>query len=158
MAAALAPDERAELAVIRGIRKVMDDAVALPNTNIKIGLDSVLGLIPGVGDLGSAAVGAYVLSAANKLGVPTIVMVRMLFNLAVDAAVGMIPLVGDVFDVLYRANAKNVALVERAVLDRTTTARASWWRMAGVFAVFGAVVVGGLVGTVAVAKWLWGVL
>lgn len=111
-----------------------------------------------MGDLSSAAVGAYVLSAANKLGVPTIVMVRMLFNLTVDAVIGMIPVVGDIFDVLYRANSKNVALIERSILDRTTTARASWWRMAGAFTIFGTVVVGGFAGTVLLAKWLWTVL
>ena len=151
----LTRDEKGELEIIRQIRKWMDEAVTLPGTKLKFGLDPIIGLIPGIGDLSSAAIGAYVLKAANKLGVPTIVMVRMLFNLAIDALIGLIPIVGDYLDVLYKANSKNVALVEQSILNRETTARSSWWRLAGVFAVFFLIVLGGFVGAVFLAKWLW---
>ncbi len=155
VAALLTRDEKGELAIIRKLRTVMDEAVAVPGTRIKFGLDSVIGLIPGVGDLSGAAIGGYVLHAANKLGVPTVVMARMLLNLGIDALIGIIPIVGDYLDVLYKANSKNVALVEQAVLNRETTARSSWWRLAGVFAAFGAIVLGGFVGAVFLAKWIW---
>ena len=155
VAALLSRDEKGELAIVRLIRKWMDEAVTVPGTKLKVGLDAVIGLIPGVGDAGSAAIGAYMLNAAHKLGVPTIVMVRMLFNLFIDALIGLIPIVGDYLDVLYKANSKNAKLIEEAVLNRETTARASWWRLVGVFAVFVLIVLGGLVGAVFLAKWLW---
>ncbi len=155
VAALLTRDEKGELAIVRALRKWMDEAVTVPGTKIKFGLDSVIGLIPGVGDASSAAIGAYMLQAAHKLGVPTVVLVRMLFNLFIDALIGLIPIVGDYLDVLYKANAKNARLIEEAVVNRETTARASWFRLVGVFAVFLLIVFGGLVGTVFVVKWLW---
>lgn len=148
-------DEKGELEIVRAIRKVMDEAVPIPGTRMKFGLDSILGLIPGVGDASGAAVGAYLLRAAHNLGVPTVVMVRMLVNLTIDAAIGVIPIVGDYFDVLFKANSKNARLIEAAVMNRETTVRASWWRLAGVFTVFLAIVLGGFVGTVLLAKWVW---
>ncbi|MBN9117843.1 MAG: DUF4112 domain-containing protein [Planctomycetes bacterium] len=151
----LTRDEKGELAIVRAIRKWMDEAVTVPGTRLKIGLDSVIGLIPGVGDLSGAAIGGYMLHAAHKLGVPTVVMVRMLVNLAIDTLIGLIPVVGDYLDVLYKANSKNAALIERAILDRETTARASWWRLIGVFAAFLVIVLGGIAGTVFLVKWLW---
>ncbi len=151
----LTRDERGELEIVRTIRRVMDEAVTLPGTNKKFGLDAILGLIPGVGDAGSAAVGAYLLRAAHNLGVPTVVMVRMLGNLLFDAVLGLVPIVGDYLDMLYKANAKNARLIEEAVLNRETTERASWWRLVGVFAAFLVIVLGGFVGTVLLAKWLW---
>ena len=155
MAALLTRDEKGELALIRQIRKWMDEAVTVPGSNLKVGLDAIIGLIPGVGDLSSAAIGGYILHAANKLGVPTVVMVRMLFNLVIDALIGIIPIVGDYLDVLYKANSKNVALVEQAILNRENTARSSWWRLTAVFAAFILIVLGGFVGAVFLAKWIW---
>lgn len=153
--ALLSPDEKGEVEIVRAIRKVMDEAVSVPGTKVKLGLDAVLGLIPGVGDVSSAAIGAYMLHAAARLGVPTIVMVRMLVNLFIDAVIGIIPIVGDYLDVLYRANSKNAALVLQAVENRETTARASWFKLIGVFAAFAVITVGGFVCTVLLAKWAW---
>lgn len=148
-------DEQGELVIVRQIRKWMDELFTIPGTKIKVGLDPILGLIPGVGDLSTAAVSGYLLTAANRLGVPTIVMVRMLFNVAIDAILGLIPFVGDAFDVAHKANAKNAALVEQAIVNRENTARSSWLRLTAVFAVFLLIVFGGIVGTVFLVKWLW---
>lgn len=151
----LTRDEKGELEIVRAIRKVMDEAVPIPGTKVRFGLDAVLGLIPGVGDAGSAAVGAYLLRAAHNLGVPTVVMVRMLGHILIDAVLGLVPIIGDYLDVLYKANAKNARLIEEAVVTRETTVKASWWRLFGVFAAFLTIVIGGFVGTVFLAKWLW---
>jgi hypothetical protein len=148
-------DERGELEIVRQIRKWMDELFTIPGTKIKVGLDPILGLIPGVGDLSTAAVSGYLLSAANRLGVPTVVMVRMLLNVAIDTVLGLIPFVGDLFDAAHKANAKNAALVEQAIVNRENTARSSWWRLIGAFAAFFAIIVGGIVGTVFLVKWLW---
>ncbi|HEY1188612.1 MAG TPA: DUF4112 domain-containing protein [Gemmata sp.] len=150
--------EEAELLIIRGIAKVMDEAVTIPNTNVKIGLDAVLGLIPIIGDLGSAAVGAYLLRAAARLNVPTVVIARMLLNLLIDASLGLIPIVGDYLDILYKANAKNARLVLEAVENRTSAARYGWFKLIGTFTAFALIVGGGLVGTVYAFKWLWNAL
>ena len=154
----LTRDEKGELAIVRQIRKWMDEAVTVPGTKLKVGLDSIIGLIPGVGDASSAAIGAYMLHAAHKLGVPTVVMVRMLFNQFVDMLIGLIPVVGDYLDVLYKANSKNAALIEEAIVNRETTVRSSWWRLIGAFAVFLLIVFGGIAGTVFFVKWLWGAI
>lgn len=145
----------AELIVLRGIAKVMDEAVTIPNTRVKVGLDALLGLIPVVGDVGSAAVGAYILRAAARLGVPTVVIAQMLLNLLIDAVLGFIPIIGDSLDVLYKANAKNAALVVQAVEHRGATARGSWLKLIGTFAAFVLIAGTGLVGTIYTVKWLW---
>ncbi|MBY0458189.1 MAG: DUF4112 domain-containing protein [Gemmataceae bacterium] len=148
-------EQEAELVIIRGLAKVMDEAVTIPNTNVKVGLDALLGLIPVIGDLGSAAVGMYIVRAAARLNVPTVVLARMMLNLAIDSALGIIPIVGDYLDILYKANAKNARLVVESVENRGATARGSWLKLAGTFAAFVLIVGGGMVATVAGLKWLW---
>ena len=148
----------AELAILRGIAKVMDEAVTVPNTRVKVGLDALLGLIPGVGDIGSAAVGAYILRAAARLNVPTVVIARMLMNLLIDAALGIVPFIGDFLDVLYKANAKNARLVVEAVEHRGAATRGGWLKLAGSFAAFVLIVGGGIVGAVFALKTLWNAL
>ena len=150
--------QEAELAVVRGIAKVMDEAVTIPSTRFKVGLDAVLGLIPGVGDVGSAAVGAYLLRAAVRLGVPSVVIARMLLNVLIDAALGIIPFVGDFLDVMYKANAKNARLIVEAVEDRRATARGSWLKLIAAFGLFALIVGGGIVAAVFALKALWNAL
>jgi hypothetical protein len=75
--------------------------------------------------------------------------------LAIDTFIGFVPFVGDYLDVLYKANAKNVALVERVIVNRKNTVRASWWRLAAVLVTFLLIVASGFVGTVLLAKWVW---
>jgi hypothetical protein len=148
-------EQEAELAVLRGIAKVMDEAVTIPSTNVKVGLDAVLGLIPGVGDLGSAAVGAYILRAAVRLGVPSVVIARMMLNLLIDAVLGWVPIVGDALDVLYKANAKNARLVLQSVEDRGAAVRGSWVKLIIAFGAFALILSASVIGTVFVLKTLW---
>ncbi len=92
----------------------LDDAVRIPGTGFGVGLDAVVGLVvPVVGDAitGLAAMG--VLTAAVRRGVPRVVLARMLLNIAVDVGVGMLPVFGDLFDLLWRSNTRNLALLER---------------------------------------------
>jgi hypothetical protein len=152
--AALVPrEERGELEVVRQLRKWMDEAITVPGTKFKFGLDGLIGLIPGVGDAASSAIGAYMLHAANRLGVPTIVMVRMLFNQLIDAVVGMIPVFGDAFDFLHKANSKNARLVEESIVNRGATAAGSWVRLTLAMVVFFGIVVGGIVGSIFLVRW-----
>jgi hypothetical protein len=144
-----------DLSAVRGLAKILDEAVTIPGTKTKIGLDAVLGLIPGIGDLGSAAIGGYILLAASKLGVPAVVLWRMLLNLAIDTVLGAIPFVGDLFDVAFRANAKNANLLVRSLAEPAETRRSSRWVVAAVGIAFLAITAVGLFVTYLLVRTLW---
>jgi hypothetical protein len=92
----------------------LDTAFVIPGTRIRIGLDAVLGfLLPGAADAATALVTASFIWVGFRQGVPRVVLLRMLFNLGIDAAIGTIPVVGDVFDVFHRAASKNLELLRQ---------------------------------------------
>jgi hypothetical protein len=101
----------ARLARIDALATLLDSALAIPGTNVRFGVDAIVGLIPGVGDLITALVSLYIVHEARQLGAPTHLLLRMVGNIALDGVVGAAPLVGDVFDVMWRANRRNVALL-----------------------------------------------
>lgn len=110
------PDPRLKrVARAERLAHVMDRAVRVPGTQIRLGLDSILGIVPGVGDTLALAPSAYIMSEAHRLGVPRSVLMRMAANLGVDWLIGLVPLVGDLFDVGWKANMRNVALMRRHV-------------------------------------------
>src|SRR6476646_12005369 len=82
----------------RGLARLLDDLIRIPGTNIGIGLDPIIGLIPGVGDMLGGLMSSYILLVAAREGVPASVLARMLGNIAVDSLVGVIPVLGDLFD------------------------------------------------------------
>jgi hypothetical protein len=111
----------------------MDTQFEIPGLGIRFGLDALLGLIPGIGDTLTSLVSFYILSAGVRLGIPKITMARMGMNVAIDWVVGSIPLVGDLFDVAWKSNTKNVELIRRHVAAGGTVrrARASDWLFVG---------------------------
>jgi hypothetical protein len=111
---------------------VLDEAIRIPGTNIRVGLDALLGLLPGGGDVAAGVFSGIIILQAARAGVPTPVLGRMLGNVLLDVVVGSIPLLGDVFDVAWRANSRNVRLLE-AWLDRpAATKRASALTVGGI--------------------------
>jgi hypothetical protein len=94
----------------------MDTAFRVPGLGIRFGFDAIIGLIPGLGDLITSLISLYILAAARRYGVPRPTLMRMAFNIGVDSVVGSIPLLGDAFDVYWKANVMNVALLRRHVL------------------------------------------
>jgi hypothetical protein len=92
---------------------VLDSLFRIPGTSIRFGLDSVAGLIPGVGDLASPVYTALILIEGLRLRVPAVVQARMVLNAALDMAIGLVPLLGDIADVAWKANTRNLALLER---------------------------------------------
>lgn len=94
------------------IATVMDSAVRIPGTNVVMGLDALLGLVPVIGDAISGAIGGYIIWEAKRLGVSRLVIARMAMNTTFDTVIGAVPVLGDVFDVAYKANRKNVALLK----------------------------------------------
>jgi len=91
----------------------MDTAIRIPGTSFRIGLDPIIGLIPGAGDLISTAFSAYIIFLATRFGIPRQYLARMIFNIALEAIVGTVPLVGDLFDAYYKSNIRNLALLEQ---------------------------------------------
>jgi hypothetical protein len=92
---------------------LMDAAFVIPGTNIRMGLDGLIGLLPIAGDLISSMVSSYIVWEARQLGVPRWILARMMLNVLIDTAVGSVPVVGDAFDVMFRANMKNMTLLKR---------------------------------------------
>jgi hypothetical protein len=92
---------------------LLDNAIPIPGTNWKIGLDPIIGLIPGVGDVAGAVLSGYIVLEAVRAEVPSFTLARMLVNVGVDTLLGAVPALGDVFDAAWKSNTMNVALLER---------------------------------------------
>jgi len=101
------------IARLEAIAKLLDVAFILPGTNIRYGIDGLIGLIPVVGDIITTAISLWLVREARALGAPWYLTARMLGNVAVDGVVGMVPLAGDAFDVMFRANMRNMRLLRR---------------------------------------------
>ena len=136
------------LARARTLARLLDSAVKVPGTGVRFGADAILGLVPGLGDVAGAALAGYLVLLAQRLGAPRAVVLRMLANVAVDTAAGSVPLVGDLFDVAYKSNTRNLALLERAVERPTDTKRTSRLVVAAVIVGLVLLVAGGPVVTV----------
>jgi hypothetical protein len=102
---------RAAVDRLEMLAKVFDTAFLLPGTNVRFGVESLLRLVPGVGDAAASALSCYLLYEAYRLDVPRTLLARMLANVVLEGAVGVVPLAGDAFDVFFRANRRNVALL-----------------------------------------------
>jgi hypothetical protein len=101
------------LARLEALAKLLDVAFIVPGTNIRYGIDGLIGLIPVVGDIITTAISLWLVREARALGAPWHITARMLGNVAVDGVVGMVPFAGDAFDVMFRANMRNVRLLRR---------------------------------------------
>jgi hypothetical protein len=121
------PSREERLARIDALSVLLDTAFVIPGTNIRFGLDALIGLVPGIGDAVTTVMSLYIVNEARALGAPRLLIARMLANVALDGFVGAIPLVGDAFDVVFRANRRNMALL-LAYLDRSRT-RGTAYRM-----------------------------
>lgn len=101
------------IARLEAIAKLLDVAFILPGTKIRYGIDGLIGLIPVIGDIITTAISLWLVREARALGAPWYITARMLGNVAVDGVVGIVPFVGDAFDVMFRANMRNVRLLRR---------------------------------------------
>ena len=152
-----AREGRARADVERSLEQLahlMDGLFRIPGTGWRLGLDAIVGLIPGVGDFATTAVSFYILAAGVRYRVPKVTLLRMAANIAVDYLLGSIPGVGDLFDAAWKSNQMNVELLRRRAAvtpEEAARGRASDW-------LFLAVIVAGLLvllaGTVALSLWL----
>ena len=111
------------IARIDALATLMDTAFVVPGTEFRFGLDALIGLVPGIGDAITTVISLFIVSEARALGAPPWLIARMVANVALDGLVGVVPLAGDVFDVAFRANRRNMALL-RDHLDQVEGRRA----------------------------------
>lgn len=139
------PPVPAHLTRARAIALVLDDLIPIPGTSWRVGLDPLIGLVPGAGDWIVWTVGLHLLWSAWRLGAGGRLLLRMSGNLLVDAVVGSVPVLGDLFDLAWKANDRNLALLEAHTRDPARTARASGWVLGGIL--------GGTVAVLGGAAW-----
>ncbi|MBN9062430.1 MAG: hypothetical protein BGP06_08095 [Rhizobiales bacterium 65-9] len=113
--------EEQALARLAFVARVMDSAVRIPGVNIRFGVDAALGLVPAIGDMLAGAVAAWIVFEARRLGAPPLLVARMVANVMVDTVFGAVPLVGDAFDVAFKANIRNVELLRRHLDSQRVT-------------------------------------
>ena len=120
------------LAISDMLAKVLDTSIRIPGTSWSIGLDPLLGLIPGIGDVIANLIGTVILGIATRLQIPRIVLTRMSLNLLINGTVGAVPIVGDLFSVWFRSHARNAALLREAAMKPDRETHADWFYVAGI--------------------------
>jgi hypothetical protein len=122
----LSPAQQRRLELLRQVSRMLDSALPVPGTSYRFGLDPILGLIPGIGDLVSPVFTLGILWQARDLGIPRVVQLRMIFNVAIDVLIGIVPLIGDLFDFAWKSNDMNLALLERHAYEEHRPSRGDW--------------------------------
>ncbi|MBA2688909.1 MAG: DUF4112 domain-containing protein [Gemmatimonadaceae bacterium] len=141
-----------EVSQARALARVLDGLVPLPG-GMRVGLDSIVGLLPGIGDMAGAAASAYIVLLAIRAGASRTAVIRMVANIALDTIVGALPILGDLFDLGWQSNTKNVAIMEND-LDATGV-RSHTSKAVLILIVVGVLVaLGGLAYMVAAFLWL----
>jgi hypothetical protein len=146
------------LAGVRRVARLLDDAFEIPGTGFRIGLDPIVGLFPGLGDVLPAVAGAYAIWVAWGLGAPTSLLLRMAWNLGLDAVAGSVPLAGDLFDAAWKPNVRNVRLLEAWLRHPGQERRASRLFVVLLVALVLAAAVGVAVIAWAIVAWAVGVI
>ncbi len=116
---------RRDLERLRTIARLFDQAFGIPGTRWRFGIDALFGLVPGLGDVAGAVVAVYALRVARSLRAPAVIQLHMLGNVALDALIGTVPLIGDLFDFAFKAQTRNLALLEGWVKSPHETQRRS---------------------------------
>ena len=132
----------------------LDSVFEIPGIGLRFGIDAILGLVPGVGDTASAFASIYILQSASKFGVSRFTLARMTLNILIDLTVGAIPFLGDIFDVYWKANRRNVALLQRHMSSNPAGERKLRRSDALFVAGMVAVIVAVLIGSIVVAYYL----
>lgn len=119
-------DSQNKFAGLDFIADWMDNKFRIPGTDIRFGLDSLIGFVPGVGDVAGLAVSSYLASVMARRGAGPVLMLKMLGNIALDATVGAIPILGDLFDLGFKANRRNVDLLKKYYASNPNPPSAKW--------------------------------
>jgi hypothetical protein len=151
-------DARVTRERLRSLAWLLDSSIPIPGTRLTVGLDALIGLFPILGDLIGVLLSSYILGEAARLGAPRVLLMRMAFNIGIEGVVGIVPLAGDVFDAAWKANQRNVRVLD-AWIERPEKAERSS-RLFGIAIVAGVVLILALLGALAflLARWIWGAL
>ena len=124
-------DSKDRVQRLRALAWLLDNSIPLPG-GYRIGVDALIGLVPGIGDAVGALLSAYIVNEARAMGAPRSVLMRMMGNVMIETVIGSIPLAGDLFDAAFKANTRNLALLARYQLDPVGSRRHSRWFVAGI--------------------------
>jgi Domain of unknown function (DUF4112) len=144
-----------EMARLNTLANLLDNQFRIPGTNMRFGLDALIGLIPYVGDMAGLIVSAYLFRLMIKRGAGPVIMLRMLGNSLLDTAIGIVPVVGDLFDFGFKSNRRNVNLLQKYYADPTKPRPNAKWSLFLLGIVFLAILIGfiWLIGRAVAALW-----
>ena len=120
------PGNPVALDALRRWAVLLDSAFRIPGTGIRFGLDAIVGLIPGLGDISTPVFAALLLLHAVRMRLPLVVQARMVFNAGLDMLIGMVPILGDLVDIAWKANDMNMTLLERHAYEEHRASRGDW--------------------------------
>ncbi len=151
-------DARATRERLRSLAWLLDSSIPIPGTRLTVGLDALIGLFPVIGDLIGVLLSSYILGEAARLGAPRVLLMRMALNIGIEGVVGIVPLAGDVFDAAWKANQRNVRLLDAWVERPEKAARSS--RLFAALLILGIAAFLALLGALGLllVRWIWGVL
>lgn len=140
---------------LRRLSQILDNAIPIPGTGYRIGIDPILGLLPGGGDTVAGALGAYIVVEAARIGLPRKVIWQMVGNILFDSVIGTVPVLGDLFDAGWKANMKNIALLERHLNLIPQNAKSDRLFLIGLTLLLAIMVIGFAALTFMILRWLF---
>jgi Domain of unknown function (DUF4112) len=143
---------------LRRLSQLLDNSIPIPGTGYRVGIDPILGLLPGGGDTVAGALGAYIIVEAARMGLPRKVVGQMVGNIIFDSLVGIVPVLGDLFDVGWKANVRNIALLEKHLHLTPPNRKSDRLFLFGLIILLTAIVIGFTALTVVIIRWLWNVI
>jgi len=152
----LAPHERRRWERLQRLTWLLDNSIPVPFTRYRVGLDPIVGLVPGIGDAIGALLSGWILLEAARLGASRSVLLRMLMNVGIDTALGAVPAIGDLFDFAWKSDSMNLELLRRHLREPARTRKASRWLLIGLAAVITLLAAGAIVGVIALLGYLAG--
>jgi len=143
-----------KLGKLRRVSKLLDNAITIPGTKISFGLDPILGLLPGGGDTVTGGISAYIVVEAARMGIPREILYKMVSNILIDSFAGTVPVVGDLFDVGWKSNVKNIELLEKH-LDVAESGQGDRLFIFGLVLLLTLIVLGFATITFFTVTWFW---
>ncbi|MGF1591128.1 MAG: DUF4112 domain-containing protein [Pleurocapsa sp.] len=151
-----------KISKLRRISRLLDNAIAIPGTKIRFGLDPILGLLPGGGDTITGGIAAYIVVEAARMGVPREILGKMVGNIIIDSFAGTIPVIGDLFDVGWKANIKNMELLEEhlniAELSQSDRTLSDRLFILGLILLLGLIILGFATVAFFTVTWFWNLI
>ncbi|MDJ0742219.1 MAG: DUF4112 domain-containing protein [Xenococcaceae cyanobacterium MO_167.B27] len=139
---------------LRRLSHLLDNAIPIPGTGYSIGIDPILGLVPGGGDTVAGALSAYIVIEAARMGLPPKVLWEMTGNILLDSILGIVPVLGDLFDVVWKANVRNIALVEKHLYIAPRNQKSNLLFLMGLTLILAVIVLGFATLTFVLISWL----